>query len=256
MGKNLQTMVKQLSTIDRQLEKLPEGKLITSKDASGNNIRFLVRQDESKKYISRDDMQFVRKLALKKYLILRAKELKKLIYAEALAEKAKHDFQLSMNKIMGQNSNYRNVIIEAMSMYDENEKEWSKLIPESNPYRSDDKTVPTLSGITVRSKSESMIANELFRNNIPFKYEVAIDLGGKIVFPDFAILSQKESKIIFWEHWGLFDQEDYRRHTYEKISLYSDAGIFPNDKLIMTYEGRKNPLDINNVRDIILNKFL
>lgn len=38
--------------------------------------------------------------------------------------------------------------------------------------------VPTKAGIPVRSKSEAMIANELFDRKIPFRYEEELLLGG------------------------------------------------------------------------------
>ena len=53
----------------------------------------------------------------------------------------------------------------------------------------------TYKGERVRSKSEMIIANELFRNNIPYKYELPIELENwnkKVtIYPDFTVLNKR-----------------------------------------------------------------
>ena len=43
-------------------------------------------------------------------------------------------------------------------------------------------------GLSVESKSESIIASQLERYNIPFRYEALLQLEGQIYYPDFTIL--------------------------------------------------------------------
>lgn len=91
----------------------------------------------------------------------------------------------------------------------------------------------TLVGDRVRSKSEVIIANLLFERNIPFIYELklhALDGSGPYS-PDFTI--DWNGKRYFWEHWGLYEMQDYRQKMDEKIAWYNQH--FPG-QLIETFE--------------------
>lgn len=109
--------------------------------------------------------------------------------------------------------------------------------------------VPTLSNVLVRSKSEALIADELFRNQVPFHYEAALSVNGITVYPDFTIFSpNSERKTVIWEHFGLMGSESYAQNMKTKLSAYLDAGYLPGIDLIMTFERKLQPLDINYVR--------
>lgn len=103
----------------------------------------------------------------------------------------------------------------------------------------------------VRSKSEVIIANELLRANIPYRYECPIMLGGQKVHPDFTILRMSDRKEVYWEHLGMLDDADYRNNALRKIREYEKHGIFPGNDLIITAETLKNPLNAAHVRSMI-----
>lgn len=52
----------------------------------------------------------------------------------------------------------------------------------------------------VRLKSEKIIADKLSLKGIPYKYEQALVLKEKIVFPDFTVLNKRSREIYYWEH--------------------------------------------------------
>lgn len=109
--------------------------------------------------------------------------------------------------------------------------------------------VPTLSNIMVRSKSEALIADVLFRNHVPFRYEAALSVNGITVYPDFTIFSpNSERQTVIWEHFGLMGSESYAQNMKTKLSAYLDTGYLPGIDLIMTFERKLQPLDINYVR--------
>ena len=131
--------------------------------------------------------------------------------------------------------------------------------------------IPTKSGLYVRSKSEGLIADTLYENHIPFRYEQALQLGGMKLYPDFTILhpgslaeiflretSQRDiaqRDIIIWEHFGLMDSAGYANNAKLKLSAYLDAHFIPGQNLILTFETRDKPLDSAYVAFLIRYHF-
>lgn len=112
----------------------------------------------------------------------------------------------------------------------------------------------TLKGDFVRSKSEVIIADELYVNQISYEYEKPITLNGwnYPVRPDFTICTPKENRIIYWEHCGLMNDADYRAKWERKKKAYERTGISEwNKNLIVTYESQGNDLDIYGIRQHI-----
>lgn len=111
-------------------------------------------------------------------------------------------------------------------------------------------------GERMRSKSEVLIANSLFRKGILYKYEYPIKLyNGKIRYPDFTILNIKRRKIFYWEHLGKMGDNDYVICNVRKISEYGKSGIVLGKNLVLTMETESIPLstkDIENVINVIL----
>lgn len=91
----------------------------------------------------------------------------------------------------------------------------------------------TESGDWVRSKSEVIIANILYRSNIPFSYEEKLYYGkGKWKEPDFTI--HYKNITWFWEHLGLLGDEKYNQSWKEKKAIFNSLGIL--DRVIVTKE--------------------
>lgn len=91
----------------------------------------------------------------------------------------------------------------------------------------------TENGIWVRSKSEVIIANILFRSNISFEYEEKLYYKkGKWKEPDFTI--RHNGKTWYWEHLGMLGDEKYNQQWQEKKKLYKKMGIY--DQVITTKE--------------------
>lgn len=108
----------------------------------------------------------------------------------------------------------------------------------------------TESNDSVRSKSEVIIANILFRSNIPFKYEKRLYYGtDKWKEPDFTI--EYNGKIWYWEHLGLLGDEDYNNDWLEKKEIYKKMGII--DRVIITKESAILSKIANEKINTILN---
>ena len=107
-----------------------------------------------------------------------------------------------------------------------------------------------------RSKSEMIIAMQLARFEIPFKYEPVIELGSFHFYPDFVVLNPLDGELVYWEHLGLLVKEDYRHSTERKLEMYHTAGIRPGDNLILTCDGEGIPLSALRIERVIRANFM
>ena len=104
--------------------------------------------------------------------------------------------------------------------------------------------IVTERGECVRSKSEKIIADKLNMLNIPYRYEYPLMLdNGKTVYPDFTILKMPERKEVYFEHFGMIDDEEYFEHMIYKLNSYENNGIYMGINLFITYETSKKPLN-------------
>lgn len=134
-------------------------------------------------------------------------------------------------------------------------REWQNMPYEKNPKYPEHLIHKTVSGIYVRSKSESMIALQLYTEKIPFRYECALQLGETTLYPDFTILHPKTGEIFYWEHFGMMDEPHYYNKAFLKLQLYTSYGIVPSVNLITTYETKTHPLSSEIIEKIIEHYF-
>ena len=109
----------------------------------------------------------------------------------------------------------------------------------------------TLTGLKVRSKSEVIIADLLDLNKIPFRYEEKLVLGGQIFYPDFTIMKPKDGEIIYWEHFGMTSQTEYRQTMIRKQEDYIRLGLLPWDNFIATYDNENGSINVLKIKSII-----
>ena len=133
---------------------------------------------------------------------------------------------------------------------------WINSPYETNDNYLDQRTFKTTSGISVRSKSEVIIATYLHLNKIPFRYECALELGGVTYYPDFTIRHPDTGQYFYWEHFGIMDNPEYSAKTFTKLARYNDYGIIPSVNLLTTYETLEHPLDVTIVEMLIKHYFL
>ena len=109
----------------------------------------------------------------------------------------------------------------------------------------------TRRGMRVRSKSEVIIADILEEKGIPFLYEKPLRLKKRTVHPDFTLLNIKERKEVFWEHFGMMDDMEYRDEALLKIREYEANGFYQYDSVIWTFESAKHPVNTREIRNMV-----
>jgi len=85
----------------------------------------------------------------------------------------------------------------------------------------------TANGEMVRSKSEVIVADTLYRVGIKYLYEQPLRMAdGSIRSPDFTI-HRSGRPTVYWEHLGMLDNAGYRADWEAKRVWYAEHGILP-----------------------------
>lgn len=131
-------------------------------------------------------------------------------------------------------------------------EQWYSVEYQGKEFREGAAIILTEKGERVRSKSEKILADYFYRNNILYQYEKPLKLKGYgIVYPDFTLLSRKTRKEMYWEHEGMMDQPEYARAAVAKIDSYQKNGIYIGENLIVTFETEKNVLSTKTIEELV-----
>ena len=118
---------------------------------------------------------------------------------------------------------------------------------------SDESTgIKTDRGERVKSKSECLIANMLNKNGILYKYEKELHVGKYVFHPDFTILDVKNRREIYYEHFGMMDDDKYLNDAIRKLNIYNRNGFSVGDRLLISMETSTQPLDIQAAEKMVL----
>ena len=158
----------------------------------------------------------------------------------------------------------RSLITPAILTNEQYAARWLDVSWTGRPFASDAPYICTARGERVRSKSEVIIADTLFRHNIPYRYEFPItlkrsnsadirrDFGSSItLYPDFLCLNTRTRTEFYWEHFGLMDSTEYSNNAAGKLRLYTENGILASRNLIITMETQTEPPSIKALEKLI-----
>lgn len=114
----------------------------------------------------------------------------------------------------------------------------------------------TSKGEWVRSKSEVIIADHLYRHGLePPLYELPLTLGGVTKYPDFTIEDAESGTNYYWEHCGMLHVPSYFRRWQEKLAWYDANGIRegggPNGTLIVTRDESNGSIDSAKIMQVL-----
>ena len=244
----------EINNLNREIKKLPEGKLVCTKNDT--TFKWYVSIDNQLEYIPKKKRAYAEKLAVKRHLLTELDKLSKELQAIKyyLKHSPKELYDVSSQLLF--RPGYRDLLLPYFTPTNQIIDKWMNEPYEQNPKYPEQLTIKTTSGKMVRSKSEAFIDMMLYANKIPFRYECALDLGGTTYYPDFTIMHPKSGEIFYWEHFGMMDDPIYAGQAFSKLHTYSRYGIIPSINLITTYETGDNPLDLDAVQKIIEQYFL
>lgn len=249
----LEREIKELEELREQLvarlARTPEGTLHVHQTGSGKP-QYYHYIDSQRVYLQAGCKETAIALAQKTY------DGKALTMVEERLKAAKRlwkEYEVSIGDLYEMQTDARKELVQPLVMPDEMYiKRWYESYQGSvNPYQNT-LAIYTEKGEAVRSKSEKILADLFYRNNIPYIYEPRLELGkGKAVYPDFLILHVKQRKTYIFEHFGMMDNPDYSKSALEKLSLYEENGYWYGETLLYTFETGTSPLNTKLVERML-----
>ena len=261
---HLNKLQAQCDYLRHKLSTFPEGELSIQKN--GSYHRWVIKNKEQSVYCSKSNRSLAEVMALKKYyslLLFEAEEELSLLNFYIKSHEKKNSAvnrskPLTSSDLLAESSPYYPLLQSyfAKDNLPVSAQKWCAESYEPNPSHPENLIHTTLAGHKVRSKSEVIISNLLYTNQIPYRYEAALPLKEFTAYPDFAILHPVTNKIFYWEHFGMMDNAPYCDTACNKLKTYCYNGIFPSMQLITTYETSKCPISTDQVQQIITQYFL
>ena len=222
---------------------------LNCKTIRGNPEFYEILEGEQAKHIHPKDLEKIIQLRTKGFIKKSIKILKKNLKQQRKLLESYQSYEL------------REIEKKLVDAYNEEKLEkWLQRHYIQNPYHREHKKYMTSFGLLVRSKTEMIIAELLQAAGIPFHYDeevVLFDAEGNehVFYVDFVIMTPS-GKRLYWEHFGLFDQETYREKSFRKIKVFYDNGIVLSENLIITMEAEQNGLSIPSIERVIKGQVL
>ncbi|SDB30042.1 hypothetical protein [Eubacterium oxidoreducens] len=229
---------KKISALEQQINSYPDGYL--SLERNGPYVKWFHRTSKKRTYIPKKNYQFAQQLILKNHLMAKLEDLKEEV--NAIHSYLQYHNKPSKQEQFFSNSLYRDLYLKTEKSLSDHLQEWSAAPYNSNPRHPENKTIKTISGNLVRSKSEALIEQSLITNGIPYRYECLLEVENLKLYPDFTTRHRLTGKVIIWEHLGMMDNPQYVHTSFNKIEHLIRAGFIPGENLILTFESKNNPL--------------
>lgn len=243
---------KLLTELVCKLEDSPKGKLRVSNDRGIARYYCVTSpKDTHGKYIPKKEQELAYQLAQKDYM--------QRLYRKVIEELEDIDKYLLkhgetyLEDVYSNLNQYRRNMVMPMVLTDEMfVEQWEMAAYEGNPYYPEEKVYSTKKDELVRSKSEVMLADMYYELGIPYRYEAQLQLkNGKKKYPDFTLLKIATREIIYHEHLGLLENEEYLHANLAKFDEYRENGIYLGKNLIITYEAEGFYLNVKEIRKMV-----
>lgn len=247
-----ESIVNLLDTLNNRLDKYPNGTLRLDKKRGVIQYYHLThKHDSNGVYIPRKDDALAARLAQKDYDLKLIRALDTQLKA---IDRFLKDFDPNAaTDVYEKLSDPRKMLVmPAILSDDEFIEQWQSEFYEHMGFREGSPEYYTARGERVRSKSEILIADALYRFKIPYRYEYPVYQNERLIaVPDFNCLNVRTRDEYYWEHNGMMGDAEYINHTVKKMEKYAFAEDFDERKLIMTFETEQCPLDTRVIEEKI-----
>lgn len=238
-----------IKAIEQKINCFPEGRITIKHHNSASN--YYLQNENGQKYLNKSD-KLIGELIQKEYLQNVLDALKR--EASFLETALNHYPILTAEEVFATLPYDRQVYAKPITLSDEQFVErWLSQPYKRKPVSSEAPAFITMKGDKVRSKSEMIIADRLWINGIPYKYECPLKIGNKVIHPDFTILRISDRKTLYHEHCGMMDSQEYSDDFVNRINLYASTKITIGDNLFLTFETAAAPLN-TSLLDELINK--
>lgn len=275
------------AVLSKRLSRAPAGVLNVSPHRGGfQYFRVTAKTGRKGEYIPEEKMSFASAIAQRDYDAKMRAELQKL---RGVLEKcvAKYDVSVAENLYALLHPARRSLVTPLVYPDEDFVARWSAVKYAGREFDADGPVLMTARGERVRSKSEIIIADALFRRGIPYRYEFPhellhagacdvdvargvgevragrCDAGGSrgglrargrksvVVYPDFTCLNVRTRKEFVWEHFGMIDVPEYCQNMASKMEMYLMNGFCLGKNFVMTTETHDRPLNSMMVEKIL-----
>ena len=233
---------------------LPDGKIICVHN--GNRVKWFHSDGHTQTYIPKKHREYAQQLAYKRFLLEKQTECKKELYALELYQRHAVGENKKSDRFLSEDPAYQELLCPFYQMVTQEELIWSDTSYPKNPNYPEQLKYKSCKNEYVRSKSEALIAMNLYMEKIAYRYECELKIGKAVFYPDFTILHPKTNNLCYWEHFGMMENETYRENAYNKLKLYGQNGIIPSINLITTFETKSHPIDSGKIQQIVKEKFV
>ena len=267
--KRLAELQKLLTKKMKSYEKTPQGRIRISQNG-GHPEYYLVTERGSLrgKYLPHSQETLARQLAQKDYDARLIKLLQNEITALQIYLK-QTDQGRAISELYDSLCPTRRALITPVTLTDEQyAARWQEISWMGRHFSPDSPLLYTARGERVRSKSEVIIADTLFRHGIPYRYEFPLTLRRSntaatgntatsghhtsiTLYPDFLCLNTRTRSEFYWEHFGLMGDPAYSKNAAGKLRLYTENGILPGRNLIITMETQNEQLSTRTLEKLI-----
>ena len=189
------------------------------------------------KYLGAKDSAKIEHLLVKKYCRELLKEISRIRSGkESSAEKL-------LNITEEYSTKFRAYVPADLISLKEKARRWAAAEYSRNPAEhADAARYQSLKGDMVRSRAELWIADYLFQNDIPYRYEAAFHLrDGRLIYPDFTIANAFTGEKIYLEYFGLMDSPEYMSKNLKRINDLAENGVLLGKNLLAAFESRDVP---------------
>lgn len=126
---------------------------------------------------------------------------------------------------------------------------WASSTYNKSTFRPQDLTKITSRNEAMRTKAEVMVAEALYKFEIPFQYERVLPFGNIDYAPDFTF-EESTRELLRLEYCGMMHDPEYVRKHFNRLKNYASMGIIPGINLICIYN-QDNEINMQEVESVI-----